>query len=170
MTINRYRNLDNKYRTLGATSLTVFSLLLVLFNVTAYAVTDSISDEVFKNENGNRYWEVEIKCTDQNDLRFIRRQSDSEDWCLSSSSQDCFADIETAAQNACSCQTSQQSTSPDAAPELEDEGYIDDDSDREIDITALNDEKAELKAELLQIQQKKVELKRQEIELQKAAQ
>ena len=155
---------------LGSVSLTALSLVLTLFNVNTYAVTDSISDEVFKNENGNRYWEVEIKCTDQDDLRFIRRQSDNEDWCLSISAQDCFSDKETAAQNACSGETSQPTDNVESTSELEDEGYIDDDSDREIDVTALNEEKAKLKAELVQIQQKKVELKRQEIELQKAIQ
>jgi len=173
------------------TFLSALSVTTLLLIGSAHAATKSISGEVFKEIDGQRFWQAEIECDNSPEKHFIQKDVNAEQWCLSASLTSCFDTKSLAAQKACSSDNQQSSTdapipaapiaaeqpveSPanetanasqeNEAAELELE--IPDEQENTYDYDALRQEKNELEAERIQIQQEKLSLKRREIELQK---
>lgn len=162
------------------------SLASVLLTANAYAAAESISLEVFKDTNGERFWQSEVKCDDSQDIKLIKKGVDSEQWCLSGAAEVCFESKLIAAQKTCSGDytnsvESNPAITPEALPETptvapetqepEFELEIPDESVDEIlyDYIALRKEKVELEGQRIKIQQEKLDLRRKEIELQKNA-
>lgn len=162
------------------------SLASVLLAANAYAAAESISLEVFKDTNGERFWQSEVKCDDSQDIKLIKKGVDSEQWCLSGAAEVCFESKLIAAQKTCSGDytnsvESNPAITPEALPETptvapetqepEFELEIPDESVDEIlyDYIALRKEKVELEGQRIKIQQEKLDLRRKEIELQKNA-
>lgn len=169
------------------------SLASVLLAANAYAAAESISLEVFKDTNGERFWQSEVKCDDSQDIKLIKKGVDSEQWCLSGAADVCFESKLIAAQKTCSGDYTNSvesnpaitpealpetpievSETPTVAPETQEPEFeleIPDESVDEIlyDYIALRKEKVELEGQRIKIQQEKLDLRRKEIELQKNA-
>lgn len=162
-------------------ALPITTLLLI---GSANAATKSISAEVFKETENQRFWQAEVECNNSDEKRFIQKDVDADQWCLSTSLTTCFATKLTAAQKTCSNDYQQLISGGAASPVTEEkqvetvsepvknlpedaELEIPDESDEAYNYNSLRKEKTGLEEERIKIQQEKLSLKRREIELQK---
>jgi len=152
--------------------------LMLAFNV--QAATKSISQEVSNEINGQNVVQVEVQCDEKTGIYVIQQIAGAEQWCFSSSTNNCHATKLIAAQNICSDSSIKESESitpltKDEAPvpvaqlttAEDDEGDVSDDSEFLYDYDALRKEKMDLEDKRLVIQKEKLALKRREVELQK---
>jgi len=156
-------------------SITVFTSL----SLSTLTYAQSLSEEVFKNVDGKRFWQVQVNCDSAGPNQQLNKDVTSEQWCINGSTE-CFSDKQQAAEKACNKDISNSASVEEKAPEITPPAQNavpileeDDDDDYEgdeqvIDYDALRKEKIELEATRLTIQQELLELKRQEIELQKS--
>ena len=77
-------------------SITVFTSLSL--STLTYAQT--LSEEVFKNVDGKRFWQVEVNCDSASPSQQLNKEVTSEQWCINRSAE-CFSDKQQAAKTAC---------------------------------------------------------------------
>ncbi len=161
------------------TKLLTISTLLIL-NTQAHGAAENISREILKNVNGERFWQVEVICTGETNLNYLKKKIDGQEWCFLLGSDVCFSKKQTAADKICDINydasssytfqpnniTTAQAQQIIPQPQVDvDYEFEDDDDDLTIDFVSLQREKAALESELSQIRLKNSELKRQEAEL-----
>ena len=148
------------------------------------AATKSISNEEFKDINGQRFWQISVECDNTSTIYELKKVIDTQQWCFSNASNTCFDTKLIAAQRVCSTDNisltgaNQSQDSPSAATpkqltkdELATRDAEEDESENNdefvYDYAALRKEKIELEDQRILIQQEKLSLRRKEIELKK---
>ena len=160
----------------------LFSVYVLAWNT--QAATKSISNEEFKDVNGQRFWQVRVECDNTSTIYELTKVINTKQWCFSEASNQCFDTKLIAAQRVCSTDNisltgaNQSQDSPSAATPKQltkdelatrdaEEDESEEDDELAYDYAALRKEKIELEDQRILIQQEKLSLRRKEIELKK---